>query len=176
MARERLRILLVLALAWATCGGKSAGPQSVLPGNNKVESWELAHSPILVDTEAGFYNRIDGGAPKYIERGWVSSVYAEYRKGGESIQIAVHDMGTPQSAEDIFKTYLPAARTEISYTSESDPEGRRPNAVVDLNLSGTYAAYAFGNRYYIETNIDSKTEASLADLKAFILETLDRAH
>jgi hypothetical protein len=173
MERTRHTILLVFALAWATCGGKGSGPQSLLPGNNKIESWELAQSPILVDTEAGFYNRIDGGAPKYIERGWLSSAYAEYRKGGESIQVAVHDMGTPENAEALFNSYLPVARSEISYTPESGSGGRRPNAVVDLNLSSTYAACAFANRYYIEINIDSKTDAALADLTAFVMRMIE---
>jgi hypothetical protein len=174
MRRTRFVPLLVIALFGSTCGGNGSGQQSMLPGSNTVDSWTLTKDPIQVKTEADFYNMIDGGAPKFIERGWVSSVYAEYRKGDQSLQVAVHDMGTPQNAEAIFNTYLPAARTEISYMSESDPEGRRPNAVVDLNLSGTYVSHSFGKRYYIETNIDSKTEASLADLKAFVLETLDR--
>ncbi len=173
MKRTRLATLLVLALAWSTCGSGS-GPQSVLPGSNAVDSWKLTEDPIVVDTEVGLYQMIDGGAPKYTDHGWVSSAYALYQKDSRSIQIQVDDMGSLENAETMFDHYLPYARIEISYTSESDPGGRRPNAVLS-ELQGTYFASAFSNRYYIEICIDAKTDAAQADIKAFVLEMLDRA-
>ena len=174
MEKTRLTILLALVLAWSTCGSGS-GPQSVLPGSNQVDSWKLAKDPILVTSEAGLYQMIDGGAGKYTDHGWVSSAYAEYQKDGRSIQVEVDDMGSPENAETLFSLYLPASRTEISYTSESAPGGRRPNAVIRLDLPSTYTANAFGSRYYMEINIDAKTDAAQADIKAFVLEMLDRA-
>lgn len=143
---------------------------TMLPSDNEVGTWARAGEAQMITDEAGLYNRIDGGAPKYIERGWVSSVYVEFRQGARSIQVAIHDMGTDVGAETIYKTYLPAARQTIN-----DPKGKpRENAVVDLNLSGTYAAYAFLNNFYIELNIDEKSDTSLTSIQIFANQILDR--
>ncbi len=174
MKRTRFATLLVLALVWPTCGSNS-GPQSVLPGSNAVDSWKLAEDPIVTESETDLYQRIDGGAPKYLDQGWASSAFALYQKDDRNIQVQVNDMGSPENAETMFDRYLPGSRSEVSYTSESDPGGRRPNAIVRLDLQSTYIANAFSNRYYIEINIDAKTDAALADIKAFALEMLDRA-
>jgi hypothetical protein len=143
---------------------------TMLPSDNEVGTWARAGEAQMITDEAGLYNRIDGGAPKYIERGWVSSVYVEYRQGARSIQVAIHDMGVLANSESIYKTYLPAARQTIN-----DPKGKPlDNAVVDLNLSGTYAAYAFLENFYIELNIDEKSDASLTSIQIFTNQILDR--
>jgi hypothetical protein len=177
MKRTRSLILLGLTLACATCGENDRGAISILPANREVGSWRFVQAPAVVNSESELYNLIDGGAPKYLERGWVSSTYGVYGQDSDSntIQVAVHDMGTPENAEDIFNVGLPAARTEISYTSETDPAGRRANAVVNLGLMSIYAADAFSNRYYIEILVDAKTDAALADVTAFALATIKRA-
>lgn len=175
MHRIRITILLGFALACSTCGSGVSGAAAVVPGSYQIGTWKLVEEPVVAKDEADLYNRIDGGAPKYIERGWVGSAYADYQKGDRSLQVAVHDMGTPAGAEDLFRRDLPVAHSEISYTDDRDPAGRRPNAVVNQSLSTNYAANAFSNRYYIEANIDAKTDAALEDLKAFVLEMLDRA-
>lgn len=174
MKRTRFATLLALALAWSTCGSGS-GPQSVLPGSYQVNSWKLAEDPIVTESETDLYQRLDGGAPKYLDQGWVSGVFALYQKDDRNIQVQVNDMGSPKNAETMFDRFLPGSRSEVSYTSESDPGGRRPNAVIRLDLPSTYIANAFSNRYYIEINIDAKTDATQADIKAFVLEMLRRA-
>ena len=176
MERTRLTLLLVLALACSTCGSNSGGT-GVLPGDQQIGTWKIVGGPFLAKTDVDLYSQIDGAAPKYIERGWVSSAYATYQKDGSgtSIQVAVHDMGTPENAESMFNVYLPATRTNISYIDESDPAGRRPNAIVDMSLASAFAARGFGNRYYLEASIDARTDAVLADLKVFMLELVDRA-
>jgi hypothetical protein len=175
----KFAILVFLALASLTCGrGIKSGSDAarVLPDSGSSSAWKLVNGPTVISTEADLYNRIDGGAPKYIERGWISSSYAEYRNEatGTSLQSGIHDMGSPAGAETMFKATLPAARTEISYTGESPSGDRQPNAVLDLHLSGTYAAYGFSDRYYIELNTDAKSEVALEDVKAFMLKTLEK--
>jgi hypothetical protein len=174
--KASLTSLLVCVWAVSTCGREGRVSSALVPENNEVASWKMVGAPVVLQTEADLYNRIDGGAPKYLERGWVSCVYAEYRKEatGASLLTVVHDMGTPAGAETIFKTALPAMRTEISYTTDRETGDQVANAVVDLHLSGTYAAYGFSNRYYIELNTDAKTDAALDDVKAFMLRTLEK--
>jgi hypothetical protein len=177
MHRIRLATFLGLTLACATCGENDRGAIAMLPANQEVGTWRLVQAPAVVTSESELYNLIDGGAPTYLERGWVSSTYGVYGNDSDSntLQVAVHDMGTPENAETMFNVVLPPARAEISYTSESDPAGRRVNAVVDLGMSSSYVIVAFSGRYTIEIYVDAKTDATLADATAFALATIKRA-
>jgi hypothetical protein len=53
----------------------------MLPADNEVGTWVQTGGVSLITDQTGLYNRIDGGAPKYIDRGWVSSVYVNYSSG-----------------------------------------------------------------------------------------------
>jgi hypothetical protein len=173
--KASLAIVLVAALAGSACSDEArCSALSRLPSNNEIGNWTISEGPTVVNTDVAFYNLIDGAAPKYIARGWVSSVYATYRQGGGTIQVNIHDMGTPGNAEGIFTTYLPPERIEISYTDGSDPGGRRPNAVVDLGLPTAYQATAFTDHYYVEVNIDDRSDAALVYVKTFVLQIINR--
>jgi hypothetical protein len=137
----------------------------MLPADNEVGTWTRAGDAQLITDETGLYNKIDGGAPKYIDRGWVGSVYAEYVQGTRSIQVAIYDMGTPAGAQAIYNFALPPARLAIPDLA---------NAVVDLGLVSSYAAYAYFDRFYIELNIDEKSAAALASIKLFMNDIFDR--
>jgi len=137
----------------------------MLPADNEVGTWARAGEAQLITDEAGLYSRIDGAAPKYIERGWVSSVYVEYRQGARSIQVAIHDMGGDANSEAIYNAYLPASRRPISGLS---------NAVEDMGLPTAYAAYSFLDRFYIEINIGAKDDASLSSLELFANQIINR--
>jgi len=96
-----------------------------LPPNNEVGTWTRVSDIQLVTDLTEFYNRIDGAAPKYIDRGWVSSVYATYSDGTRTIQVAIHDMGSRQVP---IHLQLLDARREPGHPG-------RDNAVLDLGLS-----------------------------------------
>jgi hypothetical protein len=158
---------------------KSLGALSLqqrLPASNEIGTWALSGTPSPVTTDTALYNQIDGAAPKYIDRGWVASVYATYQQGGGSITVAIHNMGTPENAEGIFNTYLPVARIEISYTDPKLVPGvRRPDAVVDTGLPAAYQAFAFVDKYYIEVSISDRSDAALIYVKTFTKVVLNRS-
>jgi hypothetical protein len=106
----------------------------MLPADNEVGTWARAGDAHLITDEGSLFAKIDGGAPKYIDRGWVSSVYVEYRQGARNIQVKIHDMGSETNAEAIYHAFLPAARQALS---------GRDNAVVDMGLPAAYSSYAF---------------------------------
>ena len=137
----------------------------MLPADNEVGTWVQTGGVQLITDQTGLYNKIDGGAPKYIDRGWVSSVYVNYSQGARVIQVAIHDMGNVTGSEAIYNAYLPAARLAIPGLA---------NAVVDLSLSGAYAAYAYLDRFYIELNITEKDDASLTSIELFSTEIINR--
>jgi hypothetical protein len=137
----------------------------MLPADNEVGTWARAGEAVLITDETGLYTRIDGGAPKYIERGWSSSVYVEYRQGARSIQVAIHDMGSDSGSQAIYNFSLPAARLAIPGLD---------NAIVQMNLDSAYAALAYLDRFYIELNISSKDDASLSSIELFANQIVKR--
>lgn len=154
----------ILLSALAGCGGKRS-PASRLPANYEIGAWTLAGPPAVLSSDAALYNQIDGGGPKYIDRGWKSGVYATYQQASSSVQVAVHDMGTPENAQSIFNLDLPSSRVQID---------NNPNAVVDMGLPAAYKANAFVGQYYIEVSIDDRTAAALDYVQRFVVATMNR--
>ena len=178
--RERIDDLSVITIEYERdlMPKKSLGALSLqarLPASNEIGTWALSGTPAMISTDTGLYNQIDGGAPKYIDRGWIASVYATYQQGGGSISVAIHNMGNPFNAEAIFNYDLPVSRIEISKTDVKDPGGVRPNAVVDMGLPAAYQAMAFSGQFYIEVKIDDRSDAALVYVKTFTLQILNRA-
>jgi len=137
----------------------------MLPADNEVGTWARSGEATLITDESGLYTQIDGGAPKYIERGWVSSVYVKYVQGARNIQVAIHDMGSDSGAQAIYNFSLPAARMPIPGID---------NAVVQMDLSAAYSAFAYLDRFYIELNIGSKDDASLSSIELFANQVVKR--
>jgi hypothetical protein len=166
-----LRCTTGLAALCALCislGECSSGPRTLvdrLPGNNEVGTWTRVSDIQLVTDLTAFYNRIDGGAPKFIDRGWVSSVYATYSDRTRVIYVAIYDMGSSVNAQSIYSYSMPSASQSIS---------GRDNAVLDLGLSSVYAAYAYVDRFYIELNISDKSDTALDAIELFTNDILDR--
>ena len=149
--------------------------QARLPGSNEIGSWALSGTPAMISSDTALYNQIDGGAPKYIDRGWLASVYATYQQSGGSIQVAIHNMGTLENAEAIFNYDLPVSRLEINKIPDPHtPTSIIPNAVVDMGLPTAYKAIAFTDKYYIEVSIDDHSDAALVFVKTFALLILNR--
>jgi hypothetical protein len=163
MARSLLAIFVFLS-ALGGCGG-APSLASRLPANHEIDGWTLTGPPIVADSDTALYNQIDGGAPKYIDRGWVSTVYANYQLNGSSVYVAIHDMGTPDNAQSLFEFDLPVSRLQID---------NLPNAVVDTGLPGAYAAEAVVGQYSIEVSIDDRSDAALDYVQRFVVAIMNR--
>ncbi len=137
----------------------------LLPADKEVGDWAKTGAAQLISEESGLYAQIDGAAPKYIDRGWVKSVYAEYRQGGRTLRVAIHDLGTEASALSLYDFDLPPAREPV--------EGHE-GLVLDLGLATAYAAKAHTGSYYLELSIDEKSDAAKASLQLFAIQILDR--
>jgi hypothetical protein len=149
-------------LVLSTTLGGGVGNSSLvtmLPADNEVGTWVQTGGVSLITDQTGLYNRIDGGAPKYIDRGWVSSVYANYSQGNRTIQVAIHDMGSVANAQAIYNYALPASRQVFFALVD---------AVLDTGLSDAYAAYSHVDRFYIEINIDEKSDSAMTTIGMFI--------
>ncbi|HJX64882.1 MAG TPA: hypothetical protein VJ860_13135 [Polyangia bacterium] len=137
----------------------------MLPADNEVGTWAQTGGAQLITSQSGLYNQIDGGAPKYIDRGWVSSVYVTYSQGSRTIQVQIHDMGTDANAEGIFNYAKPTAWQPINGL---------PNAILDMSLASAYGGFAHLNRFYIELSITSKDDASRTTIELFTNQIINR--
>ncbi len=162
MKRAVSAALVVLACAVGANAGCSSenGPAAKLPTSLEA-GWVRSGPVTVVDSDTELYTQIDGAAPKYIERGWRASAYANYRQAAWTLTVAVHDMGTPDFALAIFNFDLPVTRVEFA-----------PNAVADLSLPTAYRANAHDGLYYVEASIDERSDAALAALEQFVLAVL----
>jgi len=138
----------------------------MLPADREVGDWTRQGEARLISDESGLYQQIDGAAPKYIDRGWNRSVYVEYRQGSRTIQVAIHDMGDEVSAESIYDFDLPPAREVL-------PD--RENLVVDIGQTSSYSVKAYFDSFYLELNIDEKSDSAKQSLKLFAIQILDRS-
>lgn len=136
-----------------------------LPADREVGDWVRAGEVRVVSEESGLYAAIDGAAPKYIDRGWTRSVFAEYHQGSRVIQVAIHDMGVEANADAIFSYDLPPARERV---------GDRDDVVLDVGLATSFAVKAHSTGFYFELSIDEKSDAAKQSIKLFALEALDR--
>ncbi len=137
----------------------------LLPADREIGDWSLSGAARLISEESGLYQQIDGAAPKYLDRGWVRSVYAEFRQSGRTIQVAIHDLANEANARGLFDFELPPAR---------EPVAKREDVVIDLGLASSYAAKAWMGSYFLELSIDDRSDASKQSLELFSVQILDR--
>jgi hypothetical protein len=152
----------IVLLALQGCSSDTASLASRLPANNEIDSWKVSEGPTVIASEAALYNQIDGGAPKYIDRGWLRGAYASYVQGAATIDVAIHDMGNPDHAQSIFQYNYPTSPVQI---------GDSPNAIVDM---GAYAAEAYAGQYYMQVSSDERSDSALDYVRRFVVATMSR--
>jgi hypothetical protein len=160
MART-LPIILFALSAFVQCGG-TRSLASRVPASNEIPTWTLEGAPVVVDSDTALYNQIDGAAPPYIDRGWVASVYATYQQEGNTVQVAVHDMGNPDNAQSLFNFELPISYVQID---------NQANAVV--SPSGSIAE-AYAGQYVLEVSVDASSDTALDTSQSFVRAILKR--
>ncbi len=138
----------------------------MLPWDKEIGGFARSSSPVYVSDETGLYKKIDGGAPKYLDRGWMESVFQDYVQGSTSLSIQINDMGSPQNAQEIFDYDKP-----ISYVVLWDEPDT--TAVLDESLASSYAVKMRMDKYYVELSIDEKSKSAeiLIDLFAQAVRT-----
>ncbi len=138
----------------------------MLPWDKEIGGFARSSSPVYVSDETGLYKKIDGGAPKYLDRGWMESVFQDYVQGSTSLSIQINDMGSAENAQEIFDYDKP-----ISYVVLWDEPDT--TAVLDESLASRYAVKMRMGKYYVEISIDEKSKSAeiLIDLFAQAVRT-----
>jgi hypothetical protein len=149
----------------AACSSDGNSLTGLLPADNEIESWGQTDKPLVLKTEVDLYNQIDGAGPKYLDRGWQGAVEANYGQAGQSIYVAIHDMGNAENAQAIFDFNSPISGTTVSGLDN----------VIIYKGAATCDGSAVAGRYYVQVNIDDGTDAASASVVAFLVAIVDRA-
>jgi len=138
----------------------------MLPWDNELGNFTRDGQPAYVTDESGLYYQIDGAAPKYIDRGWVESVFVKYIQSSTGVEVNIHDMGTPENARDMFDYDRPVSYVVLWEEPDSV-------ALLDQSLPSGYAVKMLMDRYYVELSIDEKSRSSeiLIELFAKAIKT-----
>ncbi len=138
----------------------------MLPWDNELGTFVRSGTPVYVTDEGGLYAQIDGAAPKYIDRGWVESVFLDYSQGSTKVSVQIHDMGSPEQAIEMFDYDRP-----VSYQVLFEDEDSI--ALLDESLPSGYAVKMRMDRFYVELTIDEKSRSSeiLVNLFAQAIKT-----
>jgi hypothetical protein len=148
----------------AACSSDGNSMTGMLPADHEVEAWVQTDRPLVLKTDADLYNQIDGAGPAYLDRGWQGAVEATYGQAGQSLYVAIHDMGSADNAQAIFNYELPISGTTIPGLD---------GAVVSTGSTSCDGS-AFVGRYYIQVNIDDGSDAAITSLEAFLRAIVDR--
>jgi hypothetical protein len=136
----------------------------LLPSDNEVGSWVSCSRDLLTD-ETSLMEQIDGAAPKYVDRGWKQSVETKYSQDNAPLTLVVHDMGTSENAESIYRFNL-AAEPEI------DP--LYPNACLKGMVYG-YATMAWIGPFFIEITIEVDDSSTVGHSSGSADDSFDTA-
>ena len=135
---------------------KDTASQSILemlPWDNEIGGFGRAGNPVYVTDEGGLYAQIDGAAPKYLDRGWVESVFLDYAQGSTKVSVQIHDLGTPEQAKELFAYDRPVSYVTLWEDEESV-------ALLDQGLPAGYAVKMVSKNFYVELSIDEKSRAA----------------
>ena len=155
---DRVNALSLIAITYTyeQIPRKSTASSSILemlPWDDELGSFKRSGSTTYVTDESGLYAQINGAAPKYLDRGWVESVFQDYAQGSTTLALQVHDMGTTEQALEIFDYDRP-----ISYVVLWDEPDS--TALLDESLPSGYAVKMRMERYYVELSIDEKNKSA----------------
>ena len=155
-----------LGFCLAACGSekKAESPADLLPTESDLDGWTQQGTPTVVTDEGGLTLQINGAAQKYIDRGWVSSVFVDYTKDTLKFSVEIYDMATAENARDIYDYDMPDV--PIQLWNEDDSA-----AVLDDGLASGYALYLQAGRYFVKLSISEKTQTE-RDLIEHVAEVI----
>jgi hypothetical protein len=134
---------------------------SVLPEDDEIVGWKREEQPFLAIGFKDLAKMIDGGAPFYIDRGVVESVFQDYANIDNNIwiNIMLHKTGNVTEAR---RLYHDSYAESPSVLRDLGNEGRGLPKLI-----GAYSIHFRKGPVYVELNISNKSQASRAVLLSF---------
>jgi hypothetical protein len=144
-------------------GGGSEKPIliSVLPKDNEIAGWKREEQPFLARGFEDLAKVMNGGAPFYIDRGVVESVFQDYVNKENTIRINIELHQTAVAAE-AKRLYHDIYAESPSALHNLGKEGRRLPKLI-----GAYSVHFWKGPVYAALTISDKSLESQAALLSF---------
>jgi hypothetical protein len=155
------------------CGERSddVGGGSIFelpPGDGEISGWSRDGSLTEATNYAALYDLIDGGAQKFIDNGFVSAVFQNYKdESGLRLEVRVYQLSSEENARKIYDELIPPSTIPWDELAES---GR-----IDTSTLATYSVEFQYRDLFVQVIIHEKSDRSLEIAKLFASHILERA-
>jgi hypothetical protein len=135
-------------------------PIELLPRDGDIGGWMRDGIPIEATNYDALYQVIDGGAQKYIDNGFVSAVFQDYKSvSGLSLQLQIYELATVTNVNALYDELTPVpSRPWIGGISD----GR-----IDESALTVYTVEFIKGRFFVRVSINEKSETALEIAKLF---------
>ena len=164
--------VILMAGFLGACGEGEESPgdrQSLvelLPRDGDISGWTRDGAFSEATNYTSLYDLIDGAAEKFIDNGFVSSVFQSYRDAaGLQLELRIYQMDSEENARKLYDELVPAATIPWVDSVET---GRIDNSAL--------AAYTVEFRVedlFVQTVIYEKSDRALEIAKLFASHVLD---
>jgi len=112
---RRLQCVVVVAALVVGCGSGEepavggSGLAELLPAASSMDGWQVADGPTNYDSET-LYEYLNGGAPLYLNFGFLRMVHVRYQFGENSLSsvtLDIYDMGSDLGAFGLYRSGRP---------------------------------------------------------------------
>ncbi|HIE26236.1 TPA: hypothetical protein EYP66_03000 [Candidatus Poribacteria bacterium] len=145
---------------------KDITPIELLPRDNDISGWMRDGTFSEATNYASLYDLIDGAAQRFIDNGFVSAVFQNYRDAsGLQLELRIYDMDSDENARRVYDELAPASI--IPWIDIVDA-GRIDNSAL--------AAYSVEFQYehiFVQDIIHEKSDRSLEIAKMFASHVID---
>ncbi len=165
-------VLLLLMIFVHACGDGTETPEGrqslmeLLPRDGDISGWQRDGTFSEASNYTSLYDLIDGAADRFIDYGFVSSVFQNYRdESGLQIELRIYEMDSEVNARRIYDELVPASMIPWVDVVET---GRIDNSAI--------AAYTVEFQYeeiFAQCVIYEKSDRSLEVDKLFASHVID---
>jgi hypothetical protein len=142
-------------------GSKKSILVSVLPNDDEIAGWKRDEPPFLAGGFEDLAKMMDGGAPFYIDRGVVESVFQDYVNKENTIRLNI-ELHQTANAEKTKRLYHDIYAESPSPLHKLGNEARRLPKLI-----GAYSIQFWKGPVYVSLTITDKSLQSQAALLAF---------
>jgi hypothetical protein len=172
-------VIIAINLFFISCGEENSGtnengggksedktPIRLLPLDNDISGWTRDWTFSEVTNYAALYDLIDGAAQSFIDNGFVSAVFQNYKnESGLQLELRIYEMDSEENAQRVYYELAPAA--SIPWLDIIDT-GRIDNSAL--------AAYSIEFQYknfFVQDIIYERSDSSLEIARMFASHVID---
>ena len=169
--RFRIFLFIVVLLVSVQCSKKNtaspelASVEDLIVKDNEISGWRRAGEGWVVSSETDLYGRIDGGAPPYIQHGFVEAAYQSYSGmvllDTVTVVVNVFDQAKAANAQALFAELAVKLITPETWQTDKFQEAKIERTQLSIRI------VAWKSKYYISLSITSNLNEALEVLKTF---------